>query len=111
MRNPVPEVDIAQTERLVADGAVLLDVREDDEWQAGHAPDALHVVLGTLPANPPPEGRRVAVICRSGGRSAQATAALVQWGYDAVNVAGGMKAWAAAGLPVVTDDQGPGRVI
>ncbi|MGH9164312.1 MAG: rhodanese-like domain-containing protein [Acidimicrobiales bacterium] len=50
-------------------------------------------------------------MCRGGGRSARATAALRNAGYDATNLAGGMKAWAAADLPVVADDDRPGTVI
>jgi rhodanese-related sulfurtransferase len=50
-------------------------------------------------------------VCRTGSRSERAAAALLGAGYDARNVVGGMKAWAAAGLPVVTDGGGPGAVI
>ena len=96
--------------------AVLLDVRENDEWTAGHAPAAVHVPIGqvvvrldeiaaALPDRP------VRVVCRSGGRSAQVTAYLRQAGWDAVNVDGGMRAWAAAGRPMVTDSNAPPRVV
>lgn len=90
-------------------GAFLLDVREDDEWRAGRAPDAVHVPLQTLPGRLQeiPTDRPVAVICRSGHRSAQATGWLRGQGYAATNVAGGMQAWAAAGLPMAGD--GPAR--
>ena len=107
----IPEVDAEEGRRRVDAGALLLDVREPDEWEAGHATDAAHVPLRTLPANRPPEGREIVVICRSGGRSAQATAALRQWGYDAVNLAGGMKAWAGAGLPMVDGQGNPGGTV
>ena len=50
-----------------------------------------------------PRDRRIVVVCRSGGRSAAVTESLRAWGFDAVNLAGGMCAWAAAGLPVVAD--------
>ena len=85
-------------------GVVLLDVREDDEWQAGHAPGALHVPLGqvTTRLDELPEGE-LHVVCRSGGRSQQAAAWLSRNGFDAVNVAGGMQAWAEAGLPMVSE--------
>ncbi len=84
-----------------ADG-VLLDVREDDEWAAGHAPQAVHVPMGQVPQclGDIPEGGTVHVICRSGGRSAQVTAYLNQAGWEAVNVDGGMRGWAAAGRPM-----------
>ena len=89
------------------DDAVLLDVREDDEWEAGHAPGALHVPLGQVPSrlDELPEGE-LHVVCRSGGRSAQAVAWLVRNGYDAVNVSGGMHAWQDAGRPLVAESGG-----
>jgi rhodanese-related sulfurtransferase len=92
-------------------GTVLLDVREIDEWAAGHAPDATHVPLSRLTSDAVPPGTTVLCICRSGGRSGKATEALRKVGIDAVNVAGGMNAWAAAGLPVLRADGRPGTVI
>jgi rhodanese-related sulfurtransferase len=93
------------TAASVPDGAWLLDVREDDEWAAGHAPGATHIPLGDLGtrATEVPRDTTIYVICRSGGRSARATLALVGSGWDAVNVAGGMQDWAAAGRPMITD--------
>lgn len=93
------------------DGVVLLDVREDDEWAAGHAPDATHVPMSRLTPDAIPADTTVLCICRSGGRSGRVTEALRNRGIDAVNVAGGMNAWAAAGLPVVRADGRPGTVI
>ncbi len=92
---------------------VLLDVREDDEWAAGHAPGALHIPLGQLVArlDELPGDQPVAVVCRGGGRSAQATAYLLGQGRDVRNVAGGMKAWAASGLPLERPDGGPATVV
>ncbi len=55
--------------------------------------------------------RRVVCVCRSGVRSARATETLKDWGFEAANMTGGMKAWAASGLPVVRDDGAPGEVI
>ncbi|GAA1882018.1 rhodanese-like domain-containing protein [Lapillicoccus jejuensis] len=85
------------------DDAVLLDVREQDEWDAGHAPGAVHIPLGDLPARvgelPQVDGP-LAVTCKAGGRSARAVAWLSQQGYDVVNVDGGMGAWSAAGKPM-----------
>ncbi|WP_121750989.1 rhodanese-like domain-containing protein [Streptomyces sp. E2N166] len=90
-------------------GAVLLDVRDKWEWKAGHAPGALNVPLaGFLAGGPLPEaaqGCPLVVICRSGSRSRQAAELLAERGADAVDVEGGMKAWAAAGYPVV-DERG-----
>jgi rhodanese-related sulfurtransferase len=89
----------------VPDGAFLLDVREDDEWVAGHAPDAIHIPLGELSNRgiEVPRDQTVYVICRSGGRSARAAFALVASGWDAVNVAGGMQDWARAGRPMTAE--------
>ncbi|MER7171575.1 rhodanese-like domain-containing protein [Streptomyces mesophilus] len=99
------------------DSDFLVDVREDDEWQAGHAPHALHIPMsefvaryGELTEAAPQDGK-VNVICRSGGRSAQVTMYLVQQGIDAVNVAGGMESWHTAGRPVVDDKGQPGFVV
>lgn len=95
---------------------VLLDVREQDEWDAGHAPRAFHVPLSQVPARLPevrqqlPAGSRLAVVCRVGGRSASATEYLRANGVDARNVDGGMFAWQHAGLPIVAD-VGPPRVL
>ncbi|GHF43570.1 sulfurtransferase [Streptomyces mashuensis] len=109
----VPTVGV---DSLAADD-FLLDVREDDEWRAGHAEGALHLPMSDFVARyeelleRAPEGGRINVICRSGGRSAQVTAYLVQRGLDAVNVDGGMSAWEATGRPVVAVDGTPGTVI
>jgi rhodanese-related sulfurtransferase len=109
----VPEVDPAAGRALLDAGALLLDVRETDEWQAGHAPGARFIPLGELEQRAPelPHGRRIVAICRSGGRSARATRFLAASGFEVVNLAGGMRAWAASGLDVVTDDGVPGTVI
>jgi rhodanese-related sulfurtransferase len=109
----VPEVGPEQARDLRDSGAVLLDVREIDEWQAGHAPDARFIPLGEVAArtNELPADRHIVAICRSGARSERATRFLRANGFDVVNLAGGMRAWAAAGLDVVTDDGRPGAVI
>jgi rhodanese-related sulfurtransferase len=109
----VPEVGPGEGRALVDAGALLLDVREPDEWQAGHAPDARFIPLGELErrAAELPHDRRIVAICRSGGRSARATRFLVASGFDVVNLTGGMRAWSASGLEVVTDDGTPGTVI
>jgi rhodanese-related sulfurtransferase len=95
----------AEALRRTADGAaVLLDVRETSEWNAEHAPGAVHLPLSglaagqSLPASV--AGRPVVIICRSGNRSQQAARILAGRGTEAVDVTGGMTAWAAEGLPV-----------
>jgi rhodanese-related sulfurtransferase len=86
--------------------AFLLDVREDDEWAAGHAPGAVHVRLRELGARigELPVDREVYVICRSGHRSAYAVEALAGAGLKAINVADGMTGWAVAGRPMISEN-------
>ena len=109
MNAAIPDTTPADAARR-SDGAVLLDVREQDEWDAGHAPGARHVPLGDLRPEMIPAGAAAMCICRSGRRSGEATHRLRTAGVDAVNVAGGMLAWEAADLPVVRDDGRSGTV-
>lgn len=110
-RKKADEVGPLDVAALQARGAVLVDVREDDEWIAGHAPDAVHVPLGGVgEAVSRFMGREVLMVCRSGARSGRAAETLGAAGVDVRNVSGGMSAWASAGLPVVRDDGSPGRV-
>ncbi|MBC7632181.1 rhodanese-like domain-containing protein [Aeromicrobium sp.] len=81
---------------------VVLDVREDHEWAAGHIDGAVHIPLGDLPVRVgelDPSTKTV-VVCHLGGRSARATAWLQARGHDVTNVDGGMEAWEQAGRPV-----------
>lgn len=95
------------------DGAHLLDVRNPDEWAAGHAPQAQHVPMMEIPARAAeiPTDRPVYVLCRVGQRSAQVVAYLLGQGRDNIlNVDGGMLEWAAAGRPVIGEDGRAGWV-
>src|SRR5579875_468498 len=98
------EADIGTLAAARADGAVVVDVREPEEYMAGHVPGARLIPLGELPARAGelPRSRRVYVICASGNRSAQAAQWLARSGWDAVSVAGGTSAWQRSGNPVVT---------
>jgi len=97
----VPELPVE-----LPDGVTLLDVREHDEWAAGHAPQAQHIPMGEIAERlgDLPADSGVYVICRTGGRSARVTAFLNANGWDATNVDGGMESWHAAGRAVVTDE-------
>ena len=99
-----PHVSPRAAQALVDEGALLLDVREPDEWDTGHAPTATLTPMGDVLARTSdlPRDRKIVVVCRSGGRSAAVTDSLCACGFDAVNLTGGMSAWSAAGLPVVT---------
>ena len=102
------------TASQVDDDAYLLDVREPDEWAAGHAPGAHHLPMMQVPARMAeiPADRDVVVVCRSGGRSAQVVSYLIGNGWDNVhNLDGGMHSWAASGRDVVTDDGRPPQVL
>jgi len=105
----IRNVDVAEAAHLALQGALLLDVRQDDEWDAGHAPDARHVMLAELPdhVGSLDTERAIVCVCRSGGRSARATAFLVEHGYNAVNLAGGMSAWAQEGQPLSAESGEP----
>ncbi|KFF59943.1 sulfurtransferase [Cryobacterium sp. MLB-32] len=94
--------EITVTELAALDGAVVVDVRENDEYAAAHVAGVTHIPLGEVVARTGeiPEGSPVYVICAAGGRSAQAAAYLATQGFDTVNVAGGTIAWQQAGLPV-----------
>ena len=109
----VPQITPTEAAERIGQGALLLDVREDDEWTAGHAPEARHLPLGRLEAEHGtlPKDRPIVAVCRVGGRSQRAAVALRGAGYDVANLAGGMQAWAAAGQPVVTDEGAAGQVI
>ena len=108
-----PEVTAAEADRLAAGSHRILDVREPAEFAAGHVAGAVHIPLADLPLRHPELEGSVAwlAICRSGFRSMQATVYLRAQGLDVVNVAGGMHAWQAAGLPMQDLDGGPGRVV
>ncbi|WP_324650318.1 rhodanese-like domain-containing protein [Georgenia sp. H159] len=95
--------DLDQTSP-VPPGHAVLDVREQDEWDAGHIAGATHIPLGELPdrLDELPE-EDLLVVCRSGGRSKRASAWLNHTGFTARNLDGGMRDWTAAGLPMTAD--------
>jgi len=109
MSQQIPE---APAGALPAD-AVLLAVREQDEWDAGHAPGAVHLPMGEVAErlDDVPDGSPLYVICRSGGRSARVTQYLTVNGWDAVNVADGMFGWARAGRPMESAGDASPQVI
>lgn len=109
----LPSVTPAEAKAAATAGAMLLDIREYQEWMAGRIAGAIHVPMQDLPGrlDEVARDRRVVCICRSGNRSGQVTAWLVKQGYNAVNMTGGMRAWAAEGLPFENMNGNPGVVI
>jgi rhodanese-related sulfurtransferase len=108
----VHHIDPVDSKRRVDAGAMLLDVRNPDEWEAGHVEGSTWIPMNQIVERQGelPTDREIVVICKVGGRSARVAEALVAAGYDAANVAGGAEAWQAAGLPIVTSDGRPGTV-
>ena len=104
----VPEVSVAEAEQAIREADVLVDVREADEYAAGHLPGAIHISRGMLEfrfaAMPALQSRdtKVLLYCKTSGRAALAGAALKEMGYLSVkNIAGGIDTWVAAGKAVV----------
>jgi rhodanese-related sulfurtransferase len=112
----VPTATVSGVPDPLPEGLLVLDVREDDEWRAGHVEGSMHVPLMELGARYAElteltEAEQTLVVCRVGNRSAYAAAFLVQQGVDAVNLSGGLAAWEAAGRPLVADGDGPPTVL
>jgi rhodanese-related sulfurtransferase len=104
----VQEVPLAQADDAIREADVLLDVREQDEFAAGHLPGAVHASRGMLEfklsSNPALSSRdlKIVLYCKTSGRAALAACALHDMGYlNVKSIAGGFDAWAAAGKPVV----------
>jgi rhodanese-related sulfurtransferase len=109
----VIDIDPIEADQLVTAGALMIDVREDDEWVAGHVLGAVHFPMGQVVERigELPIGRTIVCMCRVGGRSGSVALYLAGCGYDIRNIDGGMQAWASHGLPVVDASGDPGRVV
>ena len=100
------EISPQRAAELVRDGAQLVDVRQDGEYQAGRIEGTMHIELDQLPSQAAAidRDRPVVFYCRSGSRSALATQAFRAAGYDAHNLTGGLLAWKERGLPLEPPD-------
>jgi rhodanese-related sulfurtransferase len=99
-----PQLDTLAATRLMNDGAVVVDVREAEEFSAGHLTSAKHIPVGDIDKriSDIPADKPVLVYCATGTRSGKAAAALKKAGRDQIfNLNGGIAAWKQAGLPVV----------
>lgn len=108
----VGQIEVADLPAQFGPSAVLLDVREDDEWQRGHAADAQHIPMGDIPARigEIDQDAQLFLVCHAGGRSLRVAKYLARNGFEPLNVNGGMLAWAGSGRPVITDDGGTGTI-
>ena len=98
----VREVSREEARKLIDDGAQLVDVRADHEWEAGRIAGASHIPLDELAqrAGEIDKERPVVLYCRGGNRSSMATAALAEAGYDAAKLSEGITGWEEEGLPL-----------
>ncbi len=103
----------AEALELIGSDAVLLDVREDHEWAAGHAPQAMHIAMSRIAEQVAtlPVDKTIICVCHVGVRSAAVAEAFNRARWKALNLTGGMDAWAAAGLAVVDQAGRSGVVI
>ncbi len=101
-----PEVPVTE----IADDAVVLDIREQVEWDRGHAPAAVHIPMSELPVRVDELAPfldvddPLVITCRSGGRVQRVMPWLEQQGYDVATMAGGMLAWQSAGKPMAASE-------
>ena len=104
-KSRVKQIDIGQYQKMPKEGHVLIDTREDREWDAGHAAGAIHLSKGVIErdieSEVPDKARTLVLYCGGGFRSALVADALQKMGYgNAISLAGGWRAWNQAGLPV-----------
>ncbi len=115
MTNPVSvDVDVVTASHMHAAGeARILDVRDSEEWQAGHITGALHIPMAELGGRLKEIDKNTVwlAICRTGSRSSRATEFLRAAGVDMRNITGGFRAWAAADLAFVDVAGNPGQVL
>jgi len=103
----IPEIDVQQAYEKYQEGVFILDVRQPEEWNEGHIPNATLIPLDQLAqrVNELPRDREIVVVCRSGNRSREGTLILLENGFKQISsMAGGVTDWSAKGYPLV---QGP----
>src|SRR3954453_13597940 len=106
MSDGPPEASREEAQKLVAEGAQLVGLRAEHEWEMGRIAGATHLPLAELAerAGEIDKDRPVVLYCRGGNRSTMATAALAEAGYDAAKLSEGIVGWSEAGLPLEPDD-------
>ena len=105
MSSEPPEISREQLQKLLDDGAQLVDVRAEHEWEAGRIAGATHLPLAELAerAGEIDRDRPAVLYCRGGNRSTMAAQALQDAGYDAAKLSEGIVGWAEADLPLEPD--------
>jgi len=98
--NKVPTVQPNEVPTRLAEGWTLLDVRNDDEWAEGRIADSVHIPMDQLMERLDEVDDRVVCVCAVGARSARVAEFLNAQGREAVNLDGGLYAWASSGLPI-----------
>ena len=102
-QSSIRDVSVAEARAMAAQGALLVDVREPQEWVAGHVEGSRLVPLAGLNARDLPRDRPIVLVCRSGNRSGVAARTLEAAGHpDVVNMTGGLTSWESAGFPLVS---------
>jgi rhodanese-related sulfurtransferase len=111
-RRPFRPLKPAEADEATRTGSLLIDIRAQDEWDAGHAPVALHIPVRRLGERLPklPKSSELILVCRTGSRARAQAELLAAKGVTVAYVNGGMRAWAKAGLPVVTTGDRPGTI-
>ncbi|HEX8958844.1 MAG TPA: rhodanese-like domain-containing protein [Solirubrobacterales bacterium] len=102
----ISTIDVGEVRKRVAEGAQLVDVRDDHEWEAGHIPGAIHIPLPQLGerVGEIDRERPVVLYCRGGSRCEMATEALAAAGFDAAKLEGGVGGWSGQGLALEPED-------
>lgn len=111
-RFKVPTVAADDARDRVRSGAQLIDVRENSEWNSGHAPQAVHIPINQVQnrLSRVKKNKEILVVCRSGNRSRAVASQLRKMGYEAWSLSGGMHAWQKAGGQVLDRKGRPGRI-
>jgi rhodanese-related sulfurtransferase len=109
---PFATIDACTAREITESGGLLVDVRSQAEWNAGHAPAAKHIPVELINcrASELPSGVPIVTVCKSGVRSASAARSLAAKGFEASSVRGGMNSWRQAGGRVVAKNGREGTV-
>ncbi len=104
-------IDAAAAKKIFDNGAHMIDVRYEDEWHAGHVEGADRITPGTANKHSVGRADTVVAVCRNGNASRRAAKRLAKQGYQVYHLDGGLKAWEAAGLPLVSTNGGRARIV